>query len=80
VGIVAADFNGDGTVDLAATNYTATGYYGPGNVVVLLGNGDGTFTPATGSPITTGLRPIVLAAMDFDKDGKTDLGVTLGAA
>ncbi len=75
VGIVAADFNKDGAVDLAVTNYTGNGQYGLGNVVVLLGNDDGTFTPAPGSPITVGLRPIVLVAMDFDHDGNTDLVV-----
>ncbi len=73
VGIVAADFNNDGAVDLAVTNYTGNGQYGLGNVVVLLGNNDGTFIPAPGSPITVGLRPIVLVAMDFDHDGNTDL-------
>jgi Bacterial Ig-like domain (group 3)/FG-GAP-like repeat len=75
VGIVAADFNGDGNVDLAATDYTGAGNNDPGNVVVLLGNGDGTFIPATESPFTVGLRPIVLVAMDFDHDGNTDLVV-----
>jgi Bacterial Ig-like domain (group 3)/FG-GAP-like repeat/FG-GAP repeat len=75
VGIVAADFNKDGFVDLAATNYTGNGQNGPGNVVVLLGNNDGTFKAAPGSPITTGLHPIVLVAMDFDHDGNTDLVV-----
>jgi hypothetical protein len=75
VGIVSADFNKDGFVDLAVTNYTGNGQDGPGNVVVLLGNNDGTFKAAPGSPITTGLHPIVLVAMDFDHDGNTDLVV-----
>ncbi len=42
---------------------------------VLLGNGDGTFTNAPGSPITVGVDPWALAAADFNQDGKTDLAV-----
>ena len=75
VGIVAADFNGDGAVDLAVANYYSTGQYVPGHVAVLLGNGDGTFTAAPGSPVLVGVYPTVLVAMDFDHDGITDLVV-----
>ena len=42
---------------------------------VLLGKGDGTFTPAAGSPITVGLYPTNVLAADFNQDGKTDLAV-----
>ena len=42
--IVTGDFNGDGKLDLATPNYDTN------TVTVLLGNGDGTFTPAPGSP------------------------------
>ena len=53
VSVAAGDFNGDGIPDLAVPNY-----YGNA-VVVLLGNGDGTFeatpvNPATGSDPTSG--------------------------
>jgi len=75
VGIVAADFNNDGHVDLAVADYYSTGQYVPGHVAVLLGNGDGTFTVAPGSPILVGVYPTVLVAMDFDHDGITDLVV-----
>jgi hypothetical protein len=75
VGIVAADFNKDGHVDLAVADYYSTGQYVPGHVAVLLGNGDGTFTPARGSPILVGVYPTVLLAIDFDHDGITDLVV-----
>jgi hypothetical protein len=75
VGIVAADFNKDGHVDLAVADYYSTAQYAPGHVAVLLGNGDGTFTFAPGSPILVGVYPTVLVAMDFDHDGITDLVV-----
>ena len=73
--IVAADFNGDGFPDLAATNFTAVPPSTVGTVSVLIGKGDGTFTPATGSPISVGVDPFALVAADFNQDGKTDLAV-----
>ncbi|MHB8644369.1 MAG: FG-GAP repeat domain-containing protein, partial [Thermomicrobiales bacterium] len=42
---------------------------------VLLNNGDGTFTPAVGSPIALSSAPNALAAADFTGDGKMDLAV-----
>jgi len=65
--IVAADFNGDGKLDLAVVNYDSN------SATILLGNGDGTFTPAPGSPVTVGLNPAALAVGDFNSDGKPDL-------
>jgi hypothetical protein len=67
--IVAADFNGDGKLDLAVTNE------GDSTVTILLGNGDGTFTPATGSPVSVGGGPYALVAEDLNSDGKLDLVV-----
>src|SRR5712691_8484632 len=70
------DFNGDGKLDLAVA------YYGcsldcsvsPSNtVMVFLGNGDGTFRPA--SQLTVGNGPAGVAVGDFNGDGKPDLAV-----
>ena len=65
--IVAGDFNGDGKLDLAVTDS------GGNAVLVLLGNGDGTFQP----PITiaVGNGPDAIVAGDFNNDGKLDLAV-----
>ncbi len=72
--IIPADFNGDGKVDLAVSNFTPFNST-LGNVRVLLGDGHGNFTDAPGSPITVGVDPFALAAADFNQDGKTDLAV-----
>jgi hypothetical protein len=69
--IAAGDFNGDGILDLAITNLN-DGNPEPGSVTVLLGNGDGTFTPTTESPVT-GAVPNSIAVGDFNGDGKVDL-------
>ena len=67
--IVAGDFNNDGKLDLAIANFSDN------TVTLLLGNGDGTFSPASGSPYPVGKGPYQLAAADFNGDGKLDLAV-----
>jgi FG-GAP-like repeat/FG-GAP repeat len=67
--IVAADFNGDGIMDLAATNKSND------TVAVLLGKGDGTFQTAVTYSVGNGPFPVWLVAADFNNDGKPDLAV-----
>jgi hypothetical protein len=66
--IATADFNGDGIPDLAVSGD------GSGNVFVLLGNGDGTFTPVPGSA-TASDYVSAMAVGDFNGDGIPDLAV-----
>jgi len=68
--IVAADFNGDGKLDVAVTDSSANAVY------ILLGNGDGTFGPP--STITVGSDPDAIVAGDFNNDGKLDLAIANG--
>jgi hypothetical protein len=68
-GIVTADFNGDGNLDLIACNN--------GNLGLLLGNGDGTFQAATTLPVPGGAGFYInLKTADFNGDGKADLALT----
>ncbi len=68
--ITAADFNGDGTMDLAVVNFNSD------DVSVFLGDGSGAFTPAAGSPFSSGgSGPSSITAADFNGDGTMDLAV-----
>jgi hypothetical protein len=67
-GTVAADFNGDGKLDLAITDFVAAG-----GVSVLLGTGNGTFPTNVQYP--TGDHPSAIAVGDFNGDKKLDLVV-----
>ncbi len=72
VSVAVGDFNGDGWQDLAVA------YYGrfpadPGGVSVLLGNGDGSFQPA--SNFAAGDNPFPVVVDDFNGDGNLDLAV-----
>jgi hypothetical protein len=75
--IAAADLNADGKADLAtvypncsAGNNTCL----PGDLGVLISNGDGTFQSAVA--YTTGLEPESLAIGDFNGDAKPDVATS----
>ncbi len=66
--VAVADFNGDGYADLVV----AAGSNSFGGLLVLLGNGDGTFQ---GTVTSVGLLPDSIAVGDFNGDGNVDLAV-----
>jgi hypothetical protein len=80
-----ADFNGDGKADVAIFGQANTGPKANAGIPetqrngkpwaeVLIGKGDGTFTPVANA----GLIPMIdgaMVAVDFNKDGKIDLAV-----
>ncbi len=69
--VVVSDVNGDGKPDLVVINQCAAPDCPIGSVGVLLGNGDGTFQPAT--TFDTGGQPFALAIADVNHDGKPDI-------
>ena len=66
---IAADLNGDGRLDLAGL--------GARTAAVLLSTGDGTFGPRAEFPVADFAQD--LTAGDFDRDGRTDLAVTINS-
>ena len=71
--IAAADFNGDGNLDLVVTNVPIG--RAPQTISVLLGNGDGTFQSPASFPVL-GVKPVQLTVADFNGDGKPDVATT----
>ena len=69
IAMVATDINSDGNLDLAIVNQTTN------NVSILLGNGNGTFTQATNSPIAVGRSPVAIATGDVNNDSHPDLAI-----
>lgn len=68
--VCTGDFNEDGYTDLAVANI---GYQYGGNVSILIGVGDGTFSEAV--HYNAGDEPWSICAGDFDEDGHVDLAV-----
>ena len=65
--LATADFNGDGKLDVAVVG----DYVSSGGVTILLGNGDGTFTPA-GPNLDPSGDFALIATGDFNGDGIPD--------
>ena len=70
-GLRIADVNGDGRADLVTVNSNDDN-----DVSVMLGDGQGGFTRAPGSPFAVGPGPYPLAVGDLDGDGDLDFAVT----
>jgi hypothetical protein len=71
--VAVGDFNGDGKEDLVVANSGNAYYNDMGTVVVLLGNGDGTFQSGVSSAAGNG--PFFVAVGDFNGDGIADVAV-----
>jgi hypothetical protein len=65
--LVAADFNGDGKMDLAVVNANDN------TLSILFGNGDGTFQAQSVQSTVAG--PQFVVAADFNNDSKVDLAI-----
>jgi hypothetical protein len=77
-GAVAADFNGDGKLDLAIAEYNVNVSLGATELLVFLGNGDGTFqTPTTYDVNLPGGPESAPGVGDFNGDGKLDIAASL---
>ena len=63
--VVVDDFTGDGKLDIAVAKN------GVGKVYLLLGNGNGTFSP--GSTSNVGASPCSIITGDFNEDGLSDI-------
>jgi Bacterial Ig-like domain (group 3)/FG-GAP-like repeat len=75
--VATADFNGDGSPDLAVANSNCPSFptCGPGTISIVLGNGDGTFQGPVEYSTGTGTDPYSVLVGDFNGDKKPDLAV-----
>ena len=72
--VVVGDLNGDANQDLVVANYGNEMAMETGDISILLGNGDGTFTAAP--TLTAENQPIATAIADFNGDGDNDLAIS----
>jgi FG-GAP-like repeat/Bacterial Ig-like domain (group 2)/FG-GAP repeat len=74
LGVVVADFNGDGKPDIAVSNENSN------TIAVFINDGTGNF----GTPVTTTVQNTTwisgLAVGDFNEDGKADLALAFGGS
>ena len=70
--VAVADVNGDRKPDLVATHAERS------ELTVLLGDGQGGFTEATGSPFDLGHAAWHVAIADLNGDGKADVAAAAG--
>jgi len=73
--VTVADVNGDGKPDVIVANCSSNSFYcspGDGDVVVFLGNGDGTFYGGQAYD-SGGLRAVSVTVADTNGDGKPDI-------
>lgn len=66
-GVVLADFNGDGRLDIASANR------GTNNISIFLNSGTGSFGAPTTIGLGTGTQPYDIVAADFNGDSRVDL-------
>jgi hypothetical protein len=71
--VTAGDFNRDGNLDVAVVNNGINLF---GDVSVLLGHRDGSFSPPVPYEVG-GSTPVWAAARDFNRDGNPDLAVSV---
>lgn len=71
--MVAADFNGDGKLDLALAAQGASG--ASDSIVVLTGNGDGTFNEPSFTKVQSSSGDTAMAIGDFNADGIADIAL-----
>src|SRR5262249_1070340 len=76
-GVVVGDFDGDGRVDLVASNYDGapSGNANDTTIAFLKGGGGGALVPATAATVFAvgSNNPYSIVAADFDGDGKLDV-------